>query len=236
MDERGKLVRLPMKYVEGQWVLEYGGDLPVRHGAIGDLRVEADLIGESLEKSLFLREEQFQILPEGTPLRVIVEVRDPASISQEQARVLMPWEEVRPNHSPIPLPGPSRYSRMIEVLVDRPTNRQFTDRNATTGGLWLKTQGVAPIGLVSSTIRLPSCVATEPAQSLNHAYTRLSEVFETWRRSHTGSVYRRVLYQESDGAWYPLRLLRDSHVAQQSHRIAQDLWKQIMARYAPQVA
>lgn len=236
MVERGKLIRLPMMFVDGQWVLEYGGDLPVGHGARGELLVEAQAVPDCAEKELFLCGERFEILPEGTPLLAIMEVRDPSSIGDEQAKLLIPWEEVRPQCSSAPFTGSSRYLRAVEVRVARATERQLAYDPAATGGLWLATEGMSPVGLISSTIEVPSCVSARPAQSLNHAYTLLSQVFETWRRSHTGSVNRRVLYQEEDGLWYPLRRLRDKHVARQSHRIANDLWKQVMARHASQMA
>ena len=46
------------------------------------------------------------------------------------------------------------------------------------------TQGVEAIGLASTTVLLPSGITTKPVASLNHAYTKLSETFETWRISH----------------------------------------------------
>jgi hypothetical protein len=55
---------------------------------------------------------------------------------------------------------------------------------------------------------------------LNHAYTKLSEVFETWRIAHTGNIYYRMLYRERNGIWYPLDILRNAALVNQEQEIA----------------
>ncbi len=45
---------------------------------------------------------------------------------------------------------------------------------------------------------------------MNIALTRLSEQYEPWRKAHTGNVYDRVIYKESNGRWYPLNVMRNS--------------------------
>lgn len=232
MDDRGKLVRLPMKYIKGRWVLEYGGDLPIEHGASGQLCLEASSIEPSKQKDLFLKEERFQILPEGTALRVLVDVRDWSSLTKAQAACLHSWEEVHPYQHTIPFPRLSPDHCLVEVQIGRPSSAQSSWLDDEEGGLWLRTEGVTSIGLLSSQIALPSCVSNRPAQSLNHAYTLLSELFEPWRRTHTGSVYRLVFYKEGDGNWYPLRLLRDNRLAVKSQQIAYELWLQMSRVYA----
>ena len=91
--------------------------------------------------------------------------------------------------------------------------------------MWLITQGLEAVGLASTTVRLPKEISTDPVASLNHAYTKLSEVFETWRISHTGNIYTRVLYQERNGKWYPLDLLRNNALDKQEQEIAKGLWE-----------
>lgn len=228
MGNRGKLVRLPMKHIEGQWVLEYGGDLPVKQGASGELLMEAASILPSAAKDLFLKEEIIRILPEGTALRILMDVRDWSSITQEQARYLMPLNGTCPLH----IQHRSPNHRMVEVYLSRPSPRQSSFVQDDRGGLWLRVEGVTAVGLTSSTVALPDCVSAEPAISLNHAYTVLSEVYEPWRTSHTGSVYRHAYYQEVDGSWHPLRILRDSRLAEQSQHIAHEVWRQMLQMHA----
>ena len=79
-------------------------------------------------------------------------------------------------------------------------------------------------------IDLPSCVSKEPAISLNHAFTILSEVYEPWRKSHTGSVYQRFFYKEKDDKWYPLELLRDASLAEKEQEVAAVLWQEFLKR------
>lgn len=229
MDGRGKLVRLPMKYIEGQWVLECGGDLPVSHGASGELLLEAASIEPSSAKDLFLEDERVKILPEGAALRILMDVRDWSSISDEQAKYLLHWEGVYPR----PFLQLSPDHRFVEVHLSSSSPRQATFLSSERGGLWLRVQGVRAIGLGCSGVTLPACISTKPVQSLNHAYTVLSQIFEPWRTSHTGSVYRHVFYRENDSNWYPLRVLRDHVLAAQSQEIAHKLWQLMLERHSP---
>jgi hypothetical protein len=54
-------------------------------------------------------------------------------------------------------------------------------------------------------------------------------VYEPWRLSHTGNIYDRFLYQETDKKWYPLSLLRDFTLAKEEQKIAFNLWQRFMA-------
>ena len=96
--------------------------------------------------------------------------------------------------------------------------------------LWLITQGVEAVGLASTTVRLPKEISADPVVSLNHAYTKLSEVFEPWRISHTGNIYTRVLYRERNDVRYPLDLLRNSALDKQELEIARGLWEAFIAK------
>jgi hypothetical protein len=87
----------------------------------------------------------------------------------------------------------------VEVWLGGPDDKQARLFQTNRGGLWLMTEGVEAVGLASTTVLLPDIISAEPVASLNHAYTKLSETFETWRISHTGNIYTRVLYQERNG-------------------------------------
>jgi hypothetical protein len=92
------------------------------------------------------------------------------------------------------------------------------------------TEGIEAVGLASTTVRLSSEIADEPARSLNHAYTKLSEAFETWRISHTGNIYQHVLYREKNGKLFLLDVLRNRALQQAEHETAQSLWNTFMAK------
>jgi hypothetical protein len=49
--------------------------------------------------------------------------------------------------------------------------------------------------------------------SVNQAYSIISEIFEPGRMSHTGNVFERARYQDDNGIWRPLRVLRDHEEA-----------------------
>ena len=66
--------------------------------------------------------------------------------------------------------------------------------------------------------RLSPCACTIPvlerqAQSLNHAFTVISEAFETRRRSHSGNVFERVYAEVDSGKWQSLYELRLSAIS-----------------------
>jgi hypothetical protein len=73
-------------------------------------------------------------------------------------------------------------------------------------------------------VNLPAVPGLEPVDSLNYAFTRLSEVFEPWRKAHTGSIYERIFYLERDEHWYPLKDLRDRALASAERTLIKDLW------------
>ena len=103
--------------------------------------------------------------------------------------------------------------RFVQVTIGEPTKLQVKALGDETGGLWLILEGPKAVGLRSTQILLPSGVSEDPVISLNHAFTKLSEIFEPWRKSHTGNVYQRFLYLEKDSRWYPLELLRNGALA-----------------------
>jgi hypothetical protein len=98
------------------------------------------------------------------------------------------------------------------------------------------TEGAEAVGLASTTVLLPAAISTKPVASLNHAYTKLSEVFETWRISHTGNIYTRLLYRERNGIWYPLDILRNETLVTQEQDLARKLWDDFMGKMSGQHA
>jgi hypothetical protein len=81
-----------------------------------------------------------------------------------------------------------------------------------------------PSAIESGMVILPATLDLETVDSLNYAFTRLSEVFEPWRKAHTGSIYERVFYLEHDGFWYPLKDLRDRALATAERKLIAELW------------
>jgi hypothetical protein len=228
MNNRGKLMRIPMRYIDGEWVIEFGGDLPIEHGTAGELLLEARRVQDSIGKRLFLGETIIPILDASTTLLAAVDVRDWSEITQDQAAVLLQLETIDNVSHLLRAPVGHRGSYLVPVRLAQPTPAQVAQYCSDTTGLWLRTRGTSAVALISSPVILPDCISTKPAASLNHALTLLSQTYEKWRRSHTGNAYRQYLYEERDGEWYPLGLLRESQLATESQRIAARLWKEII--------
>jgi hypothetical protein len=86
-----------------------------------------------------------------------------------------------------------------------------------------------PRSIESGSVQLPDVEEALPptADSLNHAFTLLSRVFEPWRKAHTGSIYERVFYRESNDTWYPLKFLRDRTMVEAERAVIAGLWARI---------
>ena len=112
--------------------------------------------------------------------------------------------------------------RRTSTWVSFPAEEQIRQGTNPEGGVSLRIEGLQPKSLISGAILIPT--QDEPADSLNHAFTLLSETYEPWRKSHTGNVYRQVLYQEKNGKWYPLDILRKATEAKDEHQFVREQW------------
>ena len=117
----------------------------------------------------------------GQTLRAYVNPKGAENLSKEQRQLLIPlssvWGEIATEFLDRWSPGEVSF---LEVQIGKPTDKQAQSLEFRTGGLWLIVEGLSPSDLRSSMIDLPKCVSQEPARSLSHAFTILSEVFEPW--------------------------------------------------------
>ncbi len=221
-------IRIPVKLVEGQWEYFYGGGLPVSNGTVGDLIVDKSSIEDNKFLANLKRGSKHKILEPGTQLLVAVTVKQPPDIGQKLKAHLLPMGSAGPNLGDAYYRTPrSADTRFVEISIGGPTERQKRHDPNEDGGVWLHVEGLIPKGISSSTIVLPDGLSKHPADSLNHAFTLLSEQYEPWRKSHTGNIYDRMLYQESNGKWYPLNVLRDAAIASDEHQFIRSQWEQI---------
>jgi hypothetical protein len=72
--------------------------------------------------------------------------------------------------------------------------------------LWLLVRGDQEARLSTSSCTIPSL--KKEAKSPNHAFTLISEAYETKRRSHSGNVFERAYAQDGLGKWQSLDELR----------------------------
>jgi hypothetical protein len=221
-------IRIPVKLVDGQWEYFYGGGLPIKNGTVGDLVIDKSSIEDKEFLANLKRASKHKILEAGTQLLVALTVKNPQDMDQKLKSQLLP---VGKNG---PVLGDAYYStarsadtRFLKISIGGPTASQKRHAPMEKGGVWLHVEGLIPKGVSSSTIQLPGGVWDRPADSLNHAFTLLSERYEPWRKSHTGNIYDRMLYQESNGKWYPLNVLRDAAIASDEHQFIRGQWQQI---------
>jgi hypothetical protein len=226
-----KKLRLPMRFVDGKWEMEFGGQVPVAHGTTAEILVEVSSITEKGFADKLLAQSAIPIFEPGVTLRAYVAPKDCKGLTEDQKKLLIPASDMKLAPGLLDSWSTGGVS-FIDVQIGKATEKQAESLEFRNGGLWLIVEGFNPSDLRSSTIDLPPCVSDEPAISLNHAFTILSEVFEPWRKSHTGNVYQRFFYEEADGLWYPLELLRDAKLAQKEQEVAFDLWKEFLDRMA----
>jgi hypothetical protein len=125
---------------------------------------------------------------------------------------------------------PSVSTQFVPVSLGPVRKTPTTEMFEEDGGLWMVVSGLGECELFSSSVDFPEELAMESAQSLNHAFTKLSERFETHRLSHTGSVYSRVFYLESDLRWYPLEYLKSAALGRAEHAVMAAGWQAIEAQ------
>lgn len=217
-----------MRWVDGHWEFALGGAVPVRAGAEAELVIDASQISDTDFLLRVTQEVVVPFLPVGTGLAVALTPR-----SREFEQML--WTPTLDRlDGPFPVASrhlPSASTRFAMVTLAEPAEL-FSDGpepDATAGGLWLTVTGLWDCELNSPPVSFPKEYGLAPASSLNHAFTRLSEKFETHRISHTGNVFQRVFYREHDGWWRPLRQLRERAVNRAENAILARGWAEIEA-------
>jgi len=230
-------LRLPVRYVDGVWESAYGGIVPVHAFTTGELIIDPASISDPAFLKRMRTRSKFKILEQGAKLLVSLSIKEWESFSEEQAKLLIPFGELRHRIS-LDFIGSWSASGLhfVPVRLGPPDKRQARRLETETGGLWLLTEGPHAKGLLSTQVILPEGVSDEPVASLNHAFTVLSEIFEPWRISHTGNIYSRVLYQEKNGQWYPLDTLRDAAMDKNDKAIANALWEDFMTQMKPDLS
>lgn len=211
-------VTVPVKRVGDRWEFFYGGDVPVRDGALGELTLSAEQITDQGFKQRVTQALTVPILEEGVELRIALSDR------QYEGCRTGHWPEPSPVNIP---PGTTRFEQVWlgPLKPKQPEPSLFSHK--VPGGLWLKLKGLEKCELQSSTVILPDGCSVPAAISLNHAFTVLSERYETHRVSHTGNVYSRVFYKESNGLWYPLDDLRRGVQAEAERELLVATWQEV---------
>jgi len=217
-------VRVPVKFVQGHWEYFYGGGVPVKEGALADLLVQKYSISDPKFLAALSKRTEHRMLDQGVALRVALSVRQTVEKELTGCLLRMSEPELSVEYYSIPRPAETRF---VEIEIGPPIPKDALKRKDPVGGVWLTLEGGLPKGVVSSSVILPPVVSKKPLGSLNHAFTKLSEMFEPWRTSHTGNIYTRIFYQETDQKWYPLDRLRRAAEAKEEESIMGARWAEI---------
>jgi hypothetical protein len=219
-----KYITLPVRLVNGQWELAYGGGTGIREGAFAELRTAISNIEDEEVKARLTQTVAVPVLSMGTRLLIALSVA-----SEARTGTATHYKE-----TPV-LDVPLGCTRFAEVTIGDPSPQtKCIDDDA--GGLWIRQRGVDKTELVCSCVVMPSGFDPAEASSLNHACTLLSEKYETHRISHTKNVYQYVFYldevrmRRADGAtvqWQPLENLRRGVIGDVESDIVSKAWQQL---------
>lgn len=219
-----KTIRVPVKLVDGGWELLYGGAVKVKDGAVGELHLDQMYFTDKKFLKALTTKRQVPILAAGTELRVALTVKPDLDA--------MLWPHLLA-HDATPHRHTTKLSvetRFVSIRLAGPTvaqQKKVKEKGVARGGLFLLLEGMEPRAIESGMVDLPAAPGLEPVDSLNYAFTRLSEVFEPWRKAHTGSIYERIFYLERDEHWYPLKDLRDQTLASAERTLIAELWANV---------
>lgn len=216
------IIRVPVKLADGHWELLYGGPVKVKDGALGELHIDRIHFYDEQFLATLTEKRRIPVISVGTELRVALTIRN--GLEQGLRKFLLDSRETRYVRTARMSPD----TRFVPVTLVGPTEAQQA-RDIKVGGLWLCLEGIEARGIESGMVKLPETHNLETADSLNHALTQLSEVFEPWRKAHTGNVYERVFYQERNDHWYPLNDLRDRALVDAERKVITDLWANVAA-------
>lgn len=219
-------LRLPVRFVDGNIELLYGGAIPVKENALAELIISSECLSDQSFLEIFSKPELIKILEEKVSLMVAISPPDEARAKFQSCFAAVDWKNVI---IPYGRPALSHRTRFVPITLGRPTEAQKKQK-IEKGGLWLQLVGMQPKEIRSSTVMLPEALGKLPARSLNHAYTMISERLETDRISHTGNIYDKVFYQDGE-KWYPLGDLREARLYEAEREIINSLWKSLAEKF-----
>ncbi len=224
-----KNVRVPVKLVNGRWECIFSGVLPIEEGTAGDLLVDRSSIKDEHFLSSLEHKSKHKVLDSGTVLLVALTIKAEPKLEKSLMNDLISRDKRN-----ITLAAPyyftlrSDQTRFVEISINGPTDKQKINDPTETGGVWLHVEGGRVKSISTGRVKVPNAVSKDCAESLNHAFTLLSEKYEPWRQSHTGNIYERILYRERNNQWYPLDILRNASIAKDEHQLVREQWKNIL--------
>ena len=204
-----KTITIPVIVRNGQVTFLYGGNLPpLREGTEGKLIVPAeDVVDERWTVLLNLR-VAVKFLPKGTVVGIIMK------FDRAQDAINLGWlkDELKEAKAVIDGYYPVKICLPVKVCLQE--------------DLYLEIRGTSKPRLLNCRCYIPALVKHEKqfVNSLNEAYTRISEVFEPTRRSHTGNIFSLCIVKLPTG-WMLLDNLREVCEAEYARWLHENLRK-----------
>ncbi|GEM_PF-681588 len=181
-DSLEKTIRIPVIVMNGIIRYFYGGNLPtIEDGAIGDLIIPEYKVKDKRFVEISQWEEYKEILPVDSTIMVGI------------ASTNIPNDK-------------SKFAQKLRI-------------DQLTGDLYIGVKLLEPLRLQlrgskrSNLLGVKCCIPDLDnfnATSINNAYTKISEVFEPNRKSHTGNVFEKCFYKCKNDKWYSLDSLREN--------------------------
>jgi len=220
-EDNVKKIKIPFKMVGDRMEFLFGGEIPLEDGCIGQLVVPIDAITVQAFKQNLLIESSAQILPVGS--LILIGMTEKNKVYKEDPKYPVDYYYLTPG-----------ITYFEPVILEKPIIETYRAKNESSakneGGLWLNLKGLDDCEIKSGPVKLLNYPEINKATSLNHAYTLLSEKIERHRISHTGNIYKRCYYQEKNGKWYPLKLLRDNMKIDIEESIIDSTWKHFQTK------
>lgn len=197
---------IPVHFVDGAWVTESGRRLTASNGTSAEFVMPKDEASKLWPKRIVHARECAQFLEHGVALRIALRVRQLDELKGALIKHLISprdmfgkveWGKVQGWHS--------TEAHFFEIALGEPSKDQKEEFPDFTGGLLIGVRGMDVYEVTPSPFDLPEGISERKPQTLNHAYTILSEIYEIHRASHTGSIYQTVFYQGEDKRWQPHR-------------------------------
>jgi hypothetical protein len=180
-----KTIRIPVRSEKDKLYCLYGGSVPaLKDGAIGELIVLESAITDRYFVDLLQEETSTEMFAAQTSL--FAQVKMSGKLAPEVIK--------KAKYIPTPLSESGAAGWFVEIILLDP--------------LFLILRGTKPGELKDCQVKVPAidgAVDSEAdARSINHAYTQISQLFETQRRSHTGNVFDKVFFLDGAGQIVPL--------------------------------
>jgi hypothetical protein len=164
-----RIIRVPVRLVDGRWEFLYGGAVKVKDGAVGELHLDHLYFTDKKFLKVLTTKRQVTVLAEGTELRVALTVKPDLDATLWQHLLA---REATPHRHTAKI---SVDTRFLSIYLGGPTvaqQKKVKEKEVAQGGLFLWLEGMEPRAIESGMVDLPAAPGLEPVDSLNYAFSR----------------------------------------------------------------